>query len=50
MILDILKYPNKKLRTVAKEVEAVNGDIKQLVKDMFEQCMQLLVLVLLQPK
>jgi peptide deformylase len=36
MILDILKYPNKKLRTVAKEVEAVNGVIKQLVKDMFE--------------
>ena len=36
MILDILKYPNKKLRTVAKEVEAVNGDIKLLVKDMFE--------------
>ena len=36
MILDILKYPNKKLRTVAREVEAVNGDIKQLVKDMFE--------------
>ena len=36
MILDILKYPNKKLRTVAKEVEAVNGDIRQLVKDMFE--------------
>ena len=36
MILDILKYPNKKLRTVAKEVETVNGDIKQLVKDMFE--------------
>ena len=36
MISDILKYPNKKLRTVAKEVEAVNGDIKQLVKDMFE--------------
>ena len=36
MILDILKYPNKKLRTVAKEVEAVSGDIKQLVKDMFE--------------
>ena len=36
MILDILKYPNKKLRTVAKEVEAVNGDIKQLVNDMFE--------------
>ena len=36
MILDILKYPNKKLRTVAKEVEDVNGDIKQLVKNMFE--------------
>ena len=36
MILDILKYPNKKLRTVAKEVETVNGDIKKLVKDMFE--------------
>ena len=36
MILDILKYPNKKLRTVAKEVKVVNGDIRQLVKDMFE--------------
>ena len=36
MILDILKYPDKRLRTVAKEVEVVNTEIKQQVKDMFE--------------
>jgi peptide deformylase len=36
MILDILKYPDKRLRTVAKEVEIVNTEIKQQVKDMFE--------------
>jgi len=36
MILDILKYPDNRLRTVAKEVEVVNTEIKQQVKDMFE--------------
>ena len=36
MILDILKYPDKRLRTVAKKVEVVNTEIKQQVKDMFE--------------
>ncbi|WP_416652445.1 peptide deformylase [Candidatus Pseudothioglobus sp. Uisw_086] len=36
MILDILKYPDKRLRTVAKEVDAVNTDVKKQVKDMFE--------------
>jgi len=36
MILDILKYPDIRLRTVAKEVKVVNTEIKQQVKDMFE--------------
>ena len=36
MILDILKYPDKRLRTVAKEVDIVSTEIKQQVKDMFE--------------
>ena len=36
MILDILKYPDKRLRTIAKEVEVVNTEIKQQVKAMFE--------------
>jgi len=36
MILDILKYPDKRLRMVAKEVDAVNTEIKKQVKDMFE--------------
>ncbi|MBT5500247.1 MAG: peptide deformylase [Thiotrichales bacterium] len=36
MILEILKYPDKRLRTVAKPVENVNNDIKKQVKDMFE--------------
>ena len=36
MILDILKYPNKKLRTIAKPVVSVDETIKQQVKDMFE--------------
>jgi len=35
-ILDILHYPDKSLRTVAKPVERVDADIKQLVDDMFE--------------
>ena len=36
MILEILKYPDKRLRTVAKAVENVNSEIKKQVKDMLE--------------
>jgi len=36
MILEILKYPDKRLRTVAKAVENVNSEIKKQIKDMFE--------------
>ena len=36
MILDILKYPDSRLRTVAKEVDVVNTEIKKQVKDMYE--------------
>ena len=36
MILDILKYPDKRLRTIAKPVLSVDEAIKQQVKDMFE--------------
>ena len=36
MILDILKYPDKRLRTIAQPVVSVNSDIKKQVKDMFE--------------
>ncbi len=35
-LLDILHYPDKRLRTVAKPVEQVNESIRQLVNDMFE--------------
>ena len=35
-ILDILHYPDKRLRTVAKPVEKVDASIKKLVDDMFE--------------
>jgi len=35
-ILDILYYPDKRLRTVAKPVEKVDDSIKKLVEDMFE--------------
>lgn len=35
-ILDILHYPDKRLRTVAKPVEKVDDSIKALVADMFE--------------
>ena len=33
-ILEILVYPDERLRTVAKPVECVNDDIRTLVKDM----------------
>ena len=36
MILDILKYPDKRLRTIAKPVVSVDETIRQRVKDMFE--------------
>ncbi|WP_394222119.1 peptide deformylase [Alteromonas gracilis] len=35
-ILDVLSFPDERLRTVAKPVEVVNDEIKQLVSDMFE--------------
>ncbi len=35
-ILDILHYPDKRLRTVAKPVEKIDDVIKKLVGDMFE--------------
>lgn len=34
--LDILHYPDPRLRTVAKPVQAVNARIQQLVEDMLE--------------
>jgi len=36
MILNILKYPDKRLRTIAKPVVNVDETIKQQVEDMFE--------------
>ena len=36
MILDILKYPDKRLRTIAKPVVSVDETIQQKVEDMFE--------------
>lgn len=36
MILPILKFPDKRLRTKATEVEIVDKTIKTLVNDMFE--------------
>ncbi len=35
-ILDILHYPDKRLRTVAKPVKTVDDNIKKIVDDMFE--------------
>ena len=35
MILPILHYPDKRLRTIAKPVEAVDKSIQTLVKNMF---------------
>jgi len=35
-LLEILKFPDERLRTVAKPVESVNEDTRQLVDDMFE--------------
>ncbi|NVK56995.1 MAG: peptide deformylase [Alteromonadaceae bacterium] len=35
-ILDVLQFPDERLRTVAKPVGEVNSEVKQLVADMFE--------------
>lgn len=35
-ILEVLSFPDERLRTVAKPVENVDAEIKQLVADMFE--------------
>ncbi|WP_218353714.1 peptide deformylase [Alteromonas lipotrueiana] len=35
-ILDVLRFPDERLRTVAKPVAAVDDEIKQLISDMFE--------------
>jgi peptide deformylase len=36
MILDILEYPDPRLRTIAKPVHEVTDDIRKLIDDMFE--------------
>ncbi|MDC9714722.1 MAG: peptide deformylase [Gammaproteobacteria bacterium] len=36
MILPILKFPDKRLRTKANKVETVDNEIKTMVKNMFE--------------
>lgn len=35
-VLEVLTFPDERLRTVAKPVETVDESIKSLVKDMFE--------------
>ncbi len=35
-ILEVLRFPDERLRTVAKPVEKVDAEIKQLIADMFE--------------
>lgn len=35
-ILSVLRFPDERLRNVAKRVEKIDAEIKQLVKDMFE--------------
>lgn len=35
-ILEVLRFPDERLRTVAKPVDAVNDEIKTLVADMFD--------------
>ncbi len=35
-ILDVLRFPDERLRTVAKPVATVNDEIKELISDMFE--------------
>ena len=35
-ILNILEYPDKRLRTIASPIESVDTDLSQLISDMFE--------------
>lgn len=35
-ILEVLRFPDPRLRTVAKHVETVDDEVKQIVDDMFE--------------
>lgn len=35
-ILDVLRFPDERLRTVAKPIEVVDDTIKTLIEDMFE--------------
>jgi peptide deformylase len=35
-VLEVLSFPDERLRTVAKPVAEVNDEIKQLIEDMFE--------------
>lgn len=35
-VLEVLRFPDERLRTVAKKVTEIDDKIKQLVKDMFE--------------
>ncbi|MBC3766614.1 peptide deformylase [Neptunicella marina] len=35
-ILEVLRFPDERLRTIAKPVDKVDEDIQQLVSDMFE--------------
>ena len=35
-ILEVLRFPDERLRTVAKDVTEIDGKIKTLVNDMFE--------------
>uniref|UniRef100_A0A486XXG1 Peptide deformylase n=1 Tax=Rheinheimera sp. BAL341 TaxID=1708203 RepID=A0A486XXG1_9GAMM len=35
-VLHVLHYPDERLRTIAKPVDVVNADIKQLVADMLD--------------
>ena len=35
-LLDILHYPDKRLRTIAKNVDKVDEKVRKLVDDMFE--------------
>lgn len=35
-VLEVLRFPDERLRTVAKPVAEVNDDIRSMIKDMFE--------------
>ncbi|WP_199610171.1 peptide deformylase [Flocculibacter collagenilyticus] len=38
-ILEVLRFPDERLRTVAQPVTEVNDEIRQIVKDMFDTMM-----------